>query len=205
MSFDDILRKIKEDAEEEASRILREAETRAQRIIEEAEKEAREKTRKDLLKAQAELEEEKRRIMALERLEARRDLLMAKQEAVDAVYAEVLEHLHGLPDEEYLGYIRRSVLAAVETGKETLLISPRDQAKITPEFLEQLNAELVKRDLPGSLETEVVEDDLDGGVMLRGEGTEINLTFAQMLESIKEEVEPEVIAVLFPEEEESRD
>lgn len=205
MSFDDILKKIKGDAEEEASRILREAEARAQGIIEEAEKEAREKTRKDLLKAETELEEEKRRIMALERLEARRSLLMAKQEAVDAVYAEVLERLHNLPDDEYLGFVRRSVTEAVETGREALLISPRDQAMITPEFLEQLNEELEKRGLPGSLKVEVVEDGLDGGVMLRGEGTEVNLTFAQMLESIKEDIEPEVIAILFPEEEESRD
>ena len=57
MSFDDILKKIKEDAEEEASRIMREAEARAKGIIEEAEKEAREKTRKDLLRAEAETEE----------------------------------------------------------------------------------------------------------------------------------------------------
>jgi V/A-type H+-transporting ATPase subunit E len=205
MSFDDILKKIKGDAEGEASRIIREAEARAQGIIAEAEKEAQEKTRKDLLQAQAELEEEKRRIMALERLEARRDLLMAKQEAVDAVYAEVLEHLYNLPDGEYISLVRKSVLETVETGQETLLISSKDQARITPEFLGQLNSELEKRGLPGSLKMEVIEEDLDGGVMLRGEGTEVNLTFAQMLESIKEEMEPEVIAILFPEEKESRD
>ena len=143
--------------------------------------------------------------MALERLEARRDLLMAKQEAVDAVYAEVLERLNGLPDDDYLDFVRKSVLEAVETGQETLLISSGDQARITPEFLGQLNADLEKRGLPGSLEMEVVEDGLNGGVMLRGEGTEVNLTFAQMLEAVKEEVEPEVIAILFPGEEESGD
>lgn len=204
MSFDDILRKIKEDAEEETSRIMQEAEAKASGIIEEAEKEAREKTRKDLIRAETELEEEKRRIMALERLEARRSLLMAKQEAVDEVYAEVLKRLHNLPEDEYLSFVRKSVLEVAETGQETLLISPGDQARITSEFLGQLNTELEKRGLPGSLKMEVVEDDLDGGVILKGEGTEVNLTFTQMLESIKEEVEPEVIAVLFPEEEESR-
>jgi V/A-type H+-transporting ATPase subunit E len=201
MSFDDILKKIKDDAEEEASRIMQEAEARARGIIEEAEEEARDKSRKDLLRADTEMEEEKRRIMALERLEARRDVLMAKQEAVDAVYAEALERLHDLPDDDYLGFVRRSVTEAAETGQETLLISPKDQARITPEFLGQLNSELEKRGLPGSLKVEVVDSDLDGGVMLRGEGTEVNLTFSQILESIKEEVEPQVIEVLFPEEE----
>jgi V/A-type H+-transporting ATPase subunit E len=203
MSFDDILKKIKEDAEEEASRMMLEAKVRAGGIIEEAEKEASEKSRKDLLRAEAETEEERRRIMALERLEARRSLLMAKQEAVDEVYAKVLVSLHNLSDDEYLGFVRRSVMETVETGEETLLISPNDRERITPEFLGQLNSELEKRGLPGSLKMEVVDSDLDGGVMLRGEGTEVNLTFAQILESIKEEVEPDIIAILFPEEEES--
>jgi len=203
MSFDDILKKITEDAEEEASRMMLEAEVRAGGIIEEAEKEASEKSRKDLLRAEAETEEERRRIMALERLEARRSLLMAKQEAVDEVYVKVLESLYNLSDDEYLGFVRRSVMETVETGEETLLISPNDRERITPEFLGQLNSELEKRGLPGSLKMEIVDSDLDGGVMLRGEGTEVNLTFAQILESIKEEVELEVIAILFPEEEES--
>jgi len=203
MSFDDILKKITEDAEEEASRMMLEAEVRAGGIIEEAEKEASEKSRKDLLRAEAETEEERRRIMALERLEARRSLLMAKQEAVDEVYVKVLESLYNLSDDEYLGFVRRSVMETVETGEETLLISPNDRERITPEFLGQLNSELEKRGLPGSLKMEIVDSDLDGGVMLRGEGTEVNLTFAQILESIKEEVELEVIAILFPEQEES--
>lgn len=201
MSFDDILKKIKEDAEEEASRILKEADARSREIIEEAEKEALDKSRKDLLKAETEAEEEKRRILALERLEARRSLLMAKQEAVDEVYAEVLERLRNLSDDEYLSFVRKSVLEAVETGEETLLISPGDRERIPPEFLEELNSELEKRGLPGSLKVEVLDTDLDGGVMLRGEGTETNLTFSQILESVKEEVEPRVIAVLFPQEE----
>jgi len=205
MSFDDILKKIKEDAEEEASRILKEADARSREIIEEAEKEALDKSRKDLLKAETEAEEEKRRILALERLEARRSLLMAKQEAVDEVYAEVLERLRNLSDDEYLSFVRKSVLEAVETGEETLLISPGDRERITPAFLEGLNGELEKRGLPGSLRMEEVDADLGGGVVLRGEGTEVNLTFSEIVDSVREELEPQVIAILFPREEEAGD
>jgi V/A-type H+-transporting ATPase subunit E len=205
MSFDDILKKIKGDAEEEASLITQEAEARARGIIEEAGEEARDKSRRDLHRAEAEAQEEKRRILALERLEARRSLLMARQEAVDDVYAEVLERLRSLPDDEYLSFVSASVLRAVETGREALLISPEDRERITPAFLEKLNSELRDRGLAGELSMEVAGEDMGGGVMLKGEGTEVNLTFTQMLEEVKEEMEPQVVAVLFPEEEELGD
>lgn len=201
MSFDDILRRINEDAGAEASRILEEAEYRACEIREEAESEAEEESRKALLRAESEAEEEKRRILALERLEARRDLLMARQNAVDDVYDEVIERLARLPDADYLRLVRKTVLEAVETGEETVLISPGDRDRITPGFLRELNSELAKRGLRGSLGIETAERELGGGVLLQGEGTEVNCAFPQLLKSVKEEMEPQVIKALFPREE----
>ncbi|MDY6796461.1 MAG: V-type ATP synthase subunit E [Actinomycetota bacterium] len=203
MSFDDILKKIEEDSEAEASRIIREAESRARDILREAELEAGEKSGVELRKAEAEAEEEKRRILAMERLEVRRRLLMAKQEAVDEVYRQVLTRMRELADEDYLALVRKTILEAVETGTETVVISPQDRERITPDFLRELDSELDGRSLSGSLSLEIADVDLEGGVLLKGEGTEVNCTFAQLLDAVKEEMEPKVMALLFPREESS--
>jgi V/A-type H+/Na+-transporting ATPase subunit E len=198
MSFDDILRKIREDAEEEVARILAEAEEQARKTLAAAEAEAEAESRSILLAAEVEAEEEKRRILALERLEARRNLLAAKREMIDEVYAGVMERLRGLEDAAYLALVSRLILEAVETGEEKVLITPGDRGRITPEFIAGLNSELERSGKAGSLRVEEAGRDLGGGVLLRGEWTEVNCSFTELLESVKEEMEPIIVRELFP-------
>jgi V/A-type H+-transporting ATPase subunit E len=199
MALEDIIGKIKRDAEEEASRIAVHAEEEAQEILRRAEAEAQEEEERELRRAEVEAQEEKRRILALSRLETRRELLSAKQRSVDEVFDLALERLRRLDDDRYLELVKKLICKAVETGREKVLVSPSDRGRVTPSFLEEVSRELrEKGDLSPSLTLQVAEEELGGGVKVLGEGTEMDCTFAQVLEDMREELEPLVVSILFP-------
>ncbi|MGI6575010.1 MAG: V-type ATP synthase subunit E [bacterium] len=197
-----IVERILADAKEQAEAIKKEAEEKAALIIKRAEAEVEKMQRQSEAKAKAEAEERRRRILTIAELDGRKAVLAAKEEMLEEAFATALKQLQALDIPSYQAIIRPLLLASSETGSEEVIISPADVERITPEFIAGVNAELraqgkgqgltlseEKRPLPG------------GGFILRAGGVEINNSFAALLKLQREELEPQVAAILFAGEE----
>jgi len=89
------------------------------------------------------------------------------------------------------------LLDAAETGKETVVCALEDAPVFKPAFIEEVNAELTARGKHGHLMLSAEHRPTGGGFYLLGENLEINVTLPTLLKSAREQLEPEVAAVLF--------
>ena len=68
-------------------------------------------------------------------MELRREVLAAKQELVDEVFAQVMGKLANLPDKEYLAWMEQRLLQAVVTGDEEVIVAAKDRKRLNGKFL----------------------------------------------------------------------
>ena len=119
MAVDDILKKIRADAEEAARQIVAEGKAAADAVLADAAENL--KSRKAELTARAEqrAQEERNRITTLARLAARRELLDEKQALIDRVFDEARKRISGMEKAEYRTLI--SKIAAASPYVEKLI------------------------------------------------------------------------------------
>ena len=196
MAFEDILKRIRGDARKEAERIRKEAEGEAERILEKAGKEVGSAKKKMLHDAQISLQDEKRRILTMANLEARKKVLEKKQDLIEEAFRKALNYLRHLSDEEYQVAIKQLLLRAIESGEEEVIISPREK-RLTLAFLKEVNEELSSKERPGKLKLSSERREFQGGFILKAGRTEINNTFNSLFRERREELEAEVAGILF--------
>lgn len=194
-----ICRRILTDARSQAEAIAAEAAQKSDLILAEAQKEAEKRREQILERAQKEAEELKRRILGMAQLDARKEMLAAKQELINEAFRQALEALSNLDDSTYFAVLRRMLLNAIKTGDEVVILSPRDKAKIPEEFWKDLKKELSASGRAGELTVSEGDAEISGGFILQSGGVEINNSFSSLLEMQKDELEVEVAALLFKE------
>jgi len=191
MPIEKIIERIKSDAQEEASHIRDEAKAKADELLKSAGREAESIKSKILATAQAQAEEEKKRILSLARLESRNSILSQKQDAVASAFKGALDKLLSLPSQEYQKLLKKMIVNAVTKGEEEIILSPRDRKRITNNFVEEVNSILVKQGGKGNLKLAAEARDIKGGFILRWDKIEANNSFPALLETLREEIEPQ--------------
>jgi len=200
MALEDILKKIKSEAEEEAEKILSEARARAEEILSNARREAERLKEELIAEARREAEEHKSRLISMASLDIRKELLQERQNLIDLAFQKALQRLTEMGDDEYRELIERMLLSTVETGEEEIILNERDKARITQGFIQMLNKKLEERGKAGKLTIAEETGDFSGGFILRRGKVEINSTFDALLQAAREEVGVEVSRLLFGEE-----
>ncbi|MGM0651179.1 MAG: V-type ATP synthase subunit E [Bacillota bacterium] len=192
-----IVRRIMDDAEAQAESIKKEAAEKAEAVKADARKKAERREENILEQARKEAEEQKRRIVGVAQLEARKELLAAKQDLISEAFDGTLEQLVNLDDREYLSIIKKMLLNLVETGKEQVLCSAADLKRIPDSFWQEVNQELAGQGKKGELTLSLEPREIKGGFVLKADDMEINCSFEALLAMKRDELEPEVAAVLF--------
>ncbi len=192
-----ITRRVLDDAHARAESIKADAAKKAEAVESEARQKAARKKEQIIEQARKEADEQKRRIIGIAQLEARKELLAAKQELIGEVFNKALDQILELDDGSYFDIIRRMLLAYVETGRETVYCSARDLSRFTDKFWQDVNTSLREQGKKGELKVSEEPRDIRGGFILEAEGIEINCSFESLLEMGRDELEPEVAAVLF--------
>lgn len=118
-------------AREKAETILREAEERARKIVEAAEMKVREETRS---KIESEKLAMKRRILGKALMDGRREVILAKNEAVEKVFERAIERISMLRDSNlYQEFLANSLRRAIEKFSDmnikelVVYVNERDQ------------------------------------------------------------------------------
>ena len=193
-----IIERILADARQEAEAIRAQAQERAAGIISEGEREAQ-KTQEDILKkAEDDAAERHRRIVSMDALEGRKATLAAKETLLEEAFQRAHRGLEEMDTPSYQKVIRSLLLAAVQTGAEEVIIAPADKKRITAEFIRGINDEIRTQGRAGCLTLKIEDRPLQGGFILRSGGIDINNSFAALLKSVREELEPKAAAILFP-------
>ncbi|NPV69727.1 MAG: V-type ATP synthase subunit E [Firmicutes bacterium] len=199
MGLDNILSKIESDARAEAGRIESEAAKQAREILEAAEARGKALAAGILNVARTAAEEQRKRLLTLAGLDARRHDLDVKQGFIRKAFEQAEALLAGIPDEEYRPMIKKMLLEAVKTGDEEVIISEKDRSRITPSLISEVNRDLASSGREGNLRISPVTREMLGGFILVDGNIETNSSFDVALRLKRDDLEPEVAAILFGE------
>ncbi|HHX75478.1 MAG TPA: hypothetical protein GX699_11300 [Firmicutes bacterium] len=189
--------KILGEAQSFAEQVMSGARQQAEAILTKARQEAENRRNQLLTEARQQAEEKKRRARTIAELEARKALLAAKKELIEDTFTRALERLQHMEPAEYEKVITSMLLAAAETGTEEIIVAAADRDRFTDSFLQRVNNELVKQGKQGKLTLAAETRDIQGGFILRTSDAEINSSFPALLRMQREQLEPDVAAILF--------
>ena len=188
MSTEQIIERIRADALAEAQAIVAEAEEKAKKLRCEADE------RIALAERETQAEAEARRISALEkkaavaRLDSAKLFLKEKRKVIDAVYDEALSRLMSLGKEESLALMEKLLEAYAEVG---------DEIYFSKNFTYEAEVKLLPVMAEKNLKISSERADIEGGLRLKGEKADKDLSFVALLNADREEDQAELAKELF--------
>ena len=197
MATNKIVFKIEEEAAAEVATILAAAKTKAdasaEKIIEEAHIKAQEIREESLLAAK----EAAHRQELIAELEARKNSLDSKRQILEEAYLLAAKELAQLEEEKWKKLIIAIVRNASVTGQEKLCVPAKDLAKYQNGFLLEINAALAAKGKRGELSLAEEAAPFADGVLLIGKNSDVDCSFATILQEMRRKTEREVAAILF--------
>lgn len=199
MGLEELKQKIIEDAKRNAAEIIKTGESKTTLIIKEAQEKIKKLREERLRKAELEAKAIKERTVGSARLEARKKLLLAKQELIEEVITKALKRILELPKKEYLKFIEKQLLGIEDlSGSCKVEFNERDKRIITPEWLEKLEQELRKKSPNLSLElSKNFRTDITGGVIIKSSEVELNNSLEAIVKLKRDDLECEIANILF--------
>ncbi|MGI6037004.1 MAG: V-type ATP synthase subunit E [Limnochordia bacterium] len=189
--------RILAEAEGKAAEIRQGAEAKAAQLKERATQEAEAAVAKIEARGHRQAEERSRRIITMTNLDIRREILGAKQTAIEEVFALAMEKLASLDEGKYMSFMEELLLQSVETGDEEIVVAEKDQERFSGNFLARVNEKLIQRGKKGQLRLAEETQPLLGGFILRGATVEVNNSFEALVAVQRDELEQMVAEVLF--------
>ena len=220
-----ITAKIAQDAREEVARLAAETDEKIRVIQADAAAQAKRESDDILEKGRTAAAERLERLTSASQMERRKLELAAKQEVLGEAFNLALEKLCALPEKEYIDLLTKLVLEASASGREQVIFSQKDRARVGKQVVMAANDALVKERSPG-LPGEVVKSkvgafvdklvqnttamvtgagltlseqtrDIKGGFIMVDGDVEINCAFETLVRLQREQTEKKVAEVLF--------
>ncbi|MDD5492312.1 MAG: V-type ATP synthase subunit E family protein [bacterium] len=199
MSLEKIIERIAQDSLAQANEITGQAKHNAAVILSKARAEAATLLKNRIERAHREADNLVQREQAIAQLEMRKKMLTAKQEVISEIYKSIAEKINNLPEKEYLLFIRKQVLNAVETGKEQIIFPAAEAGRIGHKLIQEINQELKSKKRSGELTLGPVSKQLTRGFLLQQGSVVLNYSLDSILARQREETELLVAEILFKE------
>ena len=183
---------ILKDAEAGKENILAAAEEEKNKILSKKASAANEIAQEILQKAEADAKSKKERVISSAKLKVRNNKLAAKQEIIDEVFEKSINKLTELSKEQFLNFVKNSILSMNLTGKQTLILNETGLKFVDDSFIDELNKEA-----KATIALSKTAGNFKGGFILENNGIEINSTYEALVSSLRDELEFEVAKVLF--------
>jgi V/A-type H+-transporting ATPase subunit E len=195
--IDSLTAKILEDANVKAEAILKEAKDTQESMVEKKTKEANALKLRMLEKAKIEASTAKQRIISNAQLTVRNEKLVAKQTMIDKVFLGALEKLSQIDESEYLEIIKRYLLSIAIDGDEDIILPGKYKAIVSDKYLLEINTALKTSGKIGEITLSSEPRDINSGFIVLKNGIEINNTFESLVNSLRDELEPQIVEQLF--------
>ena len=187
-----IAQKIIEDASLRAQKSIDEANAQASALVQEAEKQANEQIQSAIEVAKEDGEKLIERRNTIARLDAKKQILVAKQALINQVFDRATALLEGMNKQDYLALLVKQIEKYAESGDKILLSV---KAPLSKEELEQSP---VCQKLGLLVEK---QGNFSGGIIIVGAKKDMDLTFTSIVKSQQEELAGEIARKLFGENE----
>ncbi len=140
--------RIQADAKAEIETVNAQAQAQAAAIL--ADYEAKAKTQADAIVARGKQNAQRReeRLAAVAALEGRKATLAAKQEMVTKAFDQAVDKLCDLPEEDYVNLLAALAVKAATTGREAVVLSQKDRARVGKAVVMAANEILAKNVTP---------------------------------------------------------
>lgn len=198
MAVEDITKCITSGARKEVTKIEKEAQAEAKKTVDQYRSEAQKIAERIVKEAREEAVAEKKRALGLARLSSRDKLLAEKQAGLESVFSGALERLLSLPDNQYRKLIKKMLLEVVSSAGGEVIFSSRDKKRLGPSFVKEVNQALEKKGEKGCLKVALETREIKGGFIIRSGHIEGNNSLDIIIEAQREELEPQVLQMLFP-------
>jgi V/A-type H+-transporting ATPase subunit E len=203
-SSEAIRRKILDDAEKEAQRIIEKARINAAEIINASEERAKEIRETEIEERKKRIEETSIRRIAETKVDHHRRIQTLKSGLIDDVFNKIIEYLRRYVEKpSYQETLNSLIIEGGSTlggGKLVIRLNGTDKKKVSQKTLKQLSQEIEKIT---QIETKIVLDENPvetiGGVVVSTADQKaiIDNTFEVRLERVKEEAQTELETLLF--------
>jgi vacuolar-type H+-ATPase subunit E/Vma4 len=182
MSLEDILSRIRTDADTEAEAIRQDA-LREYREAEEIHgKVVEERFARELERLRTRILDHRKRMEFHNRRESARQLLNARRAIMDTAIADAVRKLAAADDKEYLALIDSLIGSCSLEGAVEVIISEADQRRITADYLKKRSTKERKLTLSGERHGGT------GGVIFRSGRVSENATFSMIAELAHEDM-----------------
>lgn len=221
-----ITQRILEDARREAAQIADQAAQKAQEIRSQYDEQAQQETAAILSRGEKVAAERLERLESAAGLERRKMELAAKQQVLEEAFQKALDDLCQLPEPEYIALLAALAVKAARSGREQLIFSAKDRARVGKQVVMTANELLVKDAVPvlpdglgdsrvGAFLSRVVQNaaakvvgtgmltlgeqtrDIRGGFVMSDDDVEVNCAFETLVRMQREKLEKEVADILF--------
>jgi V/A-type H+/Na+-transporting ATPase subunit E len=200
MSVENIVKKILDEAQTDARSIAQKAEREAARLSAQRNREETEIREAATKKIEIEAQEIVKRRASSARLEGRKRILGEKDMIVGEVYAEVKERILSLPEDSYLDFLKRLAINYCAGGDERIMLSAKDIVRFKGK-LAQWEKDVARatqeQGKKGTITVSSVTRNIEGGLVLSRERTEVNLDITLILNETRYDLEGEVTNILF--------
>lgn len=194
-NINNLTNKIIEDAKLTAKKLVDEAEIKRKNEVDKKISEAKEEKSLIISRAKDEAKIMEERIISNAQLQVRNMKLAAKGQVIDDVFNAALVKLNNLSNEEFLKFMKESILSLDLDGDEKVIVD-KDNKAVTAEFIMEINKALKAKGKLGNL-TLGYKENINGGYLIIKNGIEINNTFESLIKSLRSELETEVASALF--------
>lgn len=202
--FEKLRNAILQEAEKKAKVIVDEGKQEAKAIIDDAQNEASRFKKEGEEVARRKGDELKKRMVAAAQRELETRILEAKHAQTRLAFETTKDAIKTMPAKDYQQFITELVMGEeLAEGSYEEVISERDTKRITQAFIEELNARLKEKGVVLSYSGKTAK--IAGGIILRGEDIEENLSIDSLLRMEKETLVSEAMSSLFPETRERED
>ena len=188
--IENIIKRIADEAEQNAAEIISRAEAEAAEIRADYDKKCSEKKAEIIARGETVAKEREDRLRGGFELAARKELLAKKQELISRAFDAAKRRLESLSGDELIKTLATLALRAANGGAGEIILSPETRRECGEKVLA---ACAENKSIRLSVETR----EIGGGLILRDGASEVNCSFAALVESLREELSREISDILF--------
>ncbi|GAA0078320.1 V-type ATP synthase subunit E family protein [Clostridium sp. CTA-5] len=193
-NINNLTSKIIKDAEDKKVIILSEAEDKKKKIIAKKQEEATSEEKIIIEKAEREAISRQERIISSAELQARNEKLKSKQTILNEVFETSIKELCNISNDDFKEFVKSAILNTNICGDQNLILNDQGKKIVDEDFVSEINKELGSK---GKIILSKETRNFKGGFILEKDGIEINNTFEDLVNSLRDELGLEVARVLF--------
>lgn len=224
--IENITARILADAKAEAQAVEAQAAEKAQAVRDEYARQAKQEAATIVSRGEKAAAERLERLESAAQMERRKLELAAKQQVLAEAFDKALDDLCRLPEEDYIALLAALAAKAAVSGREQLIFSESDRARVGKQVVMAANELLVKDAVPalpdslgegkvGAFLDKVIQTTaakvtgtgrltlseqtrpIRGGFVMSDGEVEVNCTFETLVRVQREKLEKEVADILF--------